>query len=529
MNRSLIRFAKNVYLKSGISYTCARSMISDSAHGDDLSIDDIDRLVDYDVIEPLNDYYPKLHVGKPYGPNRVEGHNVVVIQPETRDLYNLKTTAELQLEECVSLGNTLPNWQVIGKKIFKSHQIHNKHVFGPKKFEEIKSYIHSHKGVTAAFFGLELLSGIQMLAMERELGVPVYDRFTVVLNIFRQHARTREAKIQLALAELPYVRNLMRQVYNSSEHIDAHHSVAMLIGGKSEKSYDARVQIIKQRERKLRAALDKLRKHRESISEQRQRTRIPTVSIVGYTNSGKTSLIRYLTSDDRLEPKDQLFATLDVSAHLGQLDHHQKVYYLDTVGFISRIPTLLVEAFSETLKEVQKSDLIVHILDLTHPDNLLQYKTVTSALEQLSIPKRLLSNRLVVGNKSDLVKSDAKQQTIMTDMQISLKNFTNLQKLVDEIDKRLIATRDLTEHRIRVQNGGKDYNWLRKNVTVISCEPDEEDANYLICNALFDSPSRGRWSKMFGVKNVMSNIEPFNMKASIYGEDDEGNAINPAR
>lgn len=483
----------------------------ESQLGQDLAItgihlDEIDRIMSEEALQPVDTFYPNLNVDRSQSTKPLSGHNLVVIQPwDAYANFDETTDPELQLEECVSLGNTIHNWNVIGKKVLFTKYLHRKQIVGQRSFDSLKELINTYKGVSAVMFGVELLSGIQLATLERELKIPVYDRFTVVLNIFRQHARTKEARIQLALAELPYIRSHLREIHESSEYSSASESLRILVGGVGEKFYHQRLNILKKRESRLRNLLEEFKKHRDINKGRRKNREVPVVSIVGYTNCGKTSLIKFLTQDDRLVPKNQLFATLDVTVHTGQLPSNRNVLYLDTVGFISRIPLLLVEAFSATLNEVQESDLIVHMLDATHPDHRLQHKTVIKALETLRVPKNLLESKITVGNKVDLVQADEQSETLPScDVFVSATKGLNMNELVSKIDQKLVANLRHEIHEIRIENGGSKYTWIRRNGTLLDCRPDEADGNYLICRVSLSPAALGRWFKLHGKDNLIS-------------------------
>lgn len=462
-----------------------------------ISLDDIDEMMS-DNDSSMGIHYPKSEVGRSNRfPN--QGHNLVVVQPwSTYANFDEHTDPDLQLAECVSLGNTITNWQVIGKKIIFSRHLNKKQLFGEKGFEEFKDYIFSNEGVSAVFLGLEALSGLQLATLESQLKLPCYDRFTMVLNIFRYHAKTKEAKIQIALAELPYIRSHLREIHDSPDYSSSAESLKLLVGGLGEKFYHQRLSILKKRENKLRQLLVDLRKRRQTTLNSRASKKVPTVSVVGYTNSGKTSLIKYLTQDENLCPLDQLFATLDVTAHRGWLPSCKDVLFVDTVGFISRIPTLLIDAFSATLQDVAASQLIVHVVDVSHPDFRLQYSTVMDALRSLSISKKLLNTKVTVGNKIDRLHDEGKSKILKDcDVCVSVTAGTNMSYLVDIIDQGLTRNADLMEETFRVKTGGHRYQWLKKNSTIVDCKIDDSDPNYLICGVRISQMMLGRWRKAF--------------------------------
>lgn len=473
-------------------------------------LDDIDKIMSTDDLSSVDNYYPNIAVDPTLVKRPYEGESVVVIQPWSLYAnFDMLTDPQLQLAECVSLGNTIHNWKVVGKKIIFANKLNCKQIVGEKGFDELKETILGHPGATAVFFGMELLSGIQLLTLEKGLNMSVYDRFTVVLNIFRQHARTREAKLQLALAELPYIRSHLRGIHESSETASSTVSLKKLVGGFGDRHFQRRLAILKLRENKLRSLLNQVQKNRD-ITKKNSRE-LPTVSIIGYTNSGKTTLVKYLTDDKRLAPLDQLFATLDVTGHIGQLPSTKNVMYLDTVGFISRVPTLLIDAFSTTLKDICLSDLIVHVLDVTHPDHKNQHATVMKALNQLNVPKELMSSLLTIGNKYDLLERDEDNKPIndipKCDLYISATSGINMTDFAEMMDAQLKANLNHKELNLRVENGGREYLWIRKNCTITKCIPDEKDGNYLICRVIMSPPAAGRWSKYFGTKSTLPDAD----------------------
>lgn len=473
-------------------------------------LDDLDEIMSNEAPGPIDSHYPNIDVDQTQTRKPLDGHSVVVVQPwVSYATFGELTDPELQLEECVSLGNTIHNWNVVGKKIVLAHSLNRKHIVGPQAFEELKGLIFGFSEASAVFFGVELLSGIQLLTLEKELGMPVYDRFTVVLNIFRQHARTREAKLQLALAELPYIRSHLRGIHESSEDASSTGALKYLVGGSGERHYHLRIDLLRRRESKLKTLLEQVQKQRNVIKKKNKD--IPLVSVIGYTNSGKTTVVKYLTQDERLVPLNQLFATLDVTSHYGQLPSTKNVMYLDTVGFLSRIPTLLIDAFSTTLKDIQESDLLIHVLDVTHPDHKIQHETVIKALERLQVSKNLMTTTLTIGNKIDLVERDEGGVPLKElpgcDLYISATAGTNLQSFVEKIDHRLKANLKHDDLRLRVDNGGREYGWLKKNGTMVECIPDENDVNYLICRVIMSPADVGRWSKYFGTKSILPEAD----------------------
>lgn len=301
---------------------------------------------------------------------------VIVLQPWVKWGYNKRvdTSGQLMLEEAVALVSTLPGIHILDKEIVPVRSLDRKAIFGSGTLDRLVSKARSLKGVTCVFISIDMLKKSQMVELQEQFGMRILDRYSVVLGIFRHHALTKEAKLQVALAELPYIRKRI--------------------------SGDAERLMVMEREKRLKAALSKLAGIRAVIRRSRKKSSLPTVAVVGYTNSGKTSLIHSITGDSRAEGRNQLFATLDVTAHGGRLPCGLEVAFIDTVGFIQDIPTELIASFKATLEDAVYADVIVHIRDASHPDYDLQGATVSQTLASLPFPDN--TPIITAANKIDL-------------------------------------------------------------------------------------------------------------------------------
>lgn len=267
------------------------------------------------------------------------GHRVFILQPFIKWGRDKKrnTSPELQMAESVALINTLHNWYVVGKKFAPLLTLQRKTLLGTGAMEDLKKQLSQCNNPTAIFVSTNHLTFAQIIKLEKIVGLPIYDRYSIVIHIFRKHAVTAEAKLQVSLAEIPYVRKKLFKSFVTK-------CGAINITEKTKLMLD-------KREKKLKNALMKLHQHRELIRSQRKNRGFPTVAVVGYTNAGKTSLIKALTNDDALQPRNELFATLDTTAHEGILPCRLKVLYMDTIGFIQDVPETLIEPFVVTLED----------------------------------------------------------------------------------------------------------------------------------------------------------------------------------
>ncbi|EDM14076.1 GTP binding protein 6 (putative) (predicted), isoform CRA_b [Rattus norvegicus] len=266
----------------------------------------------------------------------------------------------------------------------------------PRSTEKIRGC----QDITSVFLNVERMTPQTQKELETAWGLRVFDRFTLVLHIFRCNARTREARMQLALAEIPLLRS---SVSGDSEQQDQQGWGSRYIMGSGESFSELRARALRDRELRLRRVLERLRDKRRLMRKERVRREFPVVSVVGYTNCGKTTLIRALTGEATLQPRDQPFATLDVTVHEGRLPSRLRVLYVDTIGFLSQLPHSLIHAFSATLEDVAYSDVLVHVTDVSHPDAELQKATVLSTLRGLGLRPALLESAVEVHSKVDLV------------------------------------------------------------------------------------------------------------------------------
>ncbi|XP_035997425.1 putative GTP-binding protein 6 isoform X2 [Fundulus heteroclitus] len=281
-------------------------------------------------------------------------HRVFIVHPDVKwgSRKQHLTTAELMVAEAEGLVNTLDNWTVVDKIVLSTKTPEKKRIFGKGNFQLLTEKIRQTVGITAVFVNVDRLSPLSEREFEEAWGVKVFDRYSVVLHIFRCNARTKEAKLQISLAEIPLLRSRLK---NEMADLDQQGGGSRYIGGSGETLYEVQQRLLKERENKIRSALERLRKKRHLLRSQRKHRELPIVSVLGYTNCGKTTLIKALTGDSGLQPRNQLFATLDVTVHAGQLPSHMTVLYVDTIGFLSQLPHQLIDSFSATLEDITHS------------------------------------------------------------------------------------------------------------------------------------------------------------------------------
>lgn len=268
----------------------------------------------------------------------------MVIQPVHKPGPYPYVPAESRLEEAESLVHSIEGWEVPHKRVDAVRKVHNQSFFGTGKTAELKCVVRQlGEELTGVFINTPTLTPTQHQTLQRLFRKEVFDRFGIVLRIFKERAQTREAKLQVELAEIPYTYN---KLFGDAEERGRGHDVA------GETPMVSRKLAMKKRLRRLQEELRDIRTKRRNLRENRaKRSATPTVAVVGYTNAGKTTLIKALTQDATMTPKDMLFATLDSTLHAGKLPCGLPVLYVDTIGFVSELPVELVESFAATLED----------------------------------------------------------------------------------------------------------------------------------------------------------------------------------
>jgi len=240
----------------------------------------------------------------------------------------------------------------------------------------------------------EELTPTQQRNLEEALNTKIIDRTGVILDIFARHAQTREGRLQVELAQLEYRLPRLTRMWT---HLSRQTAGGVGLRGPGETQLEVDRRRAKERITKLKDDLKDVHAHRELYRQKRRREGLPIIALVGYTNAGKSTLLNAL-SNSSVKAENVLFATLDPTTRQVSLPEGQAVLVTDTVGFIQRLPTQLVAAFRATLEEIQDADVIVHVLDLTHPNAEEQSQTVDEVLRDLGVADK---PRIVALNKID--------------------------------------------------------------------------------------------------------------------------------
>lgn len=308
---------------------------------------------------------------------------------------------QASLDELALLARTA-GIEVVGRATQHMRQIDPATFIGSGKAQEVMETVVGLLANVVIFD--DELSPRHQRELEKIFGeeVKVIDRSTLILDIFAQHARTREGALQVELAQYEYrLPRLTRQWTHLARQAGGGGgrggNGGVGLRGPGETQLEADRREIGQKIAKLKTDLDAVRAHRSRHRAQRVRQGVPVVSLVGYTNAGKSTLINALTGA-QVYAADQLFATLDPTTRRLELTGGKNVLISDTVGFIQKLPTTLIAAFRATLEEVLESDMLIHVVDVSHPHAREQIETVEDTLAEIDVPR---VPRILVLNKLD--------------------------------------------------------------------------------------------------------------------------------
>ena len=336
--------------------------------------------------------------------------------------------AEDSLAELAELVKTA-GASVAGTLIQKRELIHPGTYVGTGKVAEIAELLE-HTGATGIVCDDEL-SPAQLKNLETMLNTKVMDRTLIILDIFAARATTSEGKIQVELAQLKYRLSRLTELGRSMSRLGG----GIGTRGPGEKKLEIDRRLINDRIAQLNRELKEVVKHREIARAKRERNAVPVVAIVGYTNAGKSTLLNHLTDAEVLE-EDKLFATLDPTTRMLELEGHQQVLLTDTVGFIRKLPHHLIEAFKSTLEEAKYADYIIHVVDASNPQRDKQMYIVYETLDHLGVKNKKI---LTLFNKIDIRTDDDPLQDFRADhvLQISATENAGLDAVKDVLQEML--------------------------------------------------------------------------------------------
>jgi GTP-binding protein HflX len=311
---------------------------------------------------------------------------------------------------------------------------------GKGKAEEFAGWCKENQVDTIVFD--DELTPAQSRNLEKIFECKVLDRTALIFDIFAQRARTREGKLQIELAQLEH---LLPRLTRYWTHLSRQKGGIGMRGGEGESQLEADRRKTQERIDKITEELELVRRHRATQRASRQRQQWPIASIVGYTNAGKSTLLNHLTGAAVLA-EDKLFATLDPTTRRLRLPTNQNVLLTDTVGFIRKLPHDLVEAFKATLEEVVQADLLLHVVDASHPQAEEHIEAVNAVLREIGAEGK---PTLMVFNKADLVPPGAMLSRFLEKHPhgavISAKTGQGIPELMAELGSALRPIREFLE------------------------------------------------------------------------------------
>jgi len=378
------------------------------------------------------------------------------------------TPAEVHdsLDELEQLAGTA-GARVLDRLVCKHTKPTPGHYIGSGKAAEIAEWINENKPTLVVFD--DDLSPAQGRNIEALFKTRVIDRTQLILDIFAQHARTKEGCLQIELAQLTYLLPRLRRMWTHLERQKG----GIGLRGPGETQLESDRRRIEERLARLRKELDQVRRHRHELRRGRRRHGWALVTLVGYTNAGKSTLLNALTGAD-VKAYDQLFATLDPTTRQVRLPNHQSVLLTDTVGFIRKLPHGLVESFKATLEEVGESDVLVHVIDASHPQVEAQMYAVRDVLNDIGAGEKAVVHAL---NKIDTPEGATQarilKKALPHSVMVSARSGEGMSALLDELCDVLRDRHARISALIPVREG-KLIATLRSSANVLT-ETYEED------------------------------------------------------
>ena len=403
---------------------------------------------------------------------------VAVEMDERNSRSAMETEACLdELEELVKTAGAT----AVARSIQKRERIHPGHYLGTGKIEEVKAMVAAYNATGIVCD--DELSPAQLKNLEQMLDTKVMDRTMVILDIFAARALSGEGKIQVELAQLKYRLSRLVGIGASMSRLGG----GIGTRGPGETKLETDRRYIKERIAELNREAQDIRTHRELLRAQRSKKGTPVISLVGYTNAGKSTILNYL-SDAEVLAEDKLFATLDTTTRKVELPGGSEIFLTDTVGFIQKLPHHLVQAFRATLEELQYADILLHVVDASNPNRTEHMKVVYETLKSLGCENTPV---LTVFNKMDNdVELPLPMDTMARDIvQVSAAKGEGMDVLLERIEKLLQSFRKSMTALVPYTEGSL-IGWVHGRCEIIREEHtgegvllvvyvDEESANRL--------------------------------------------------
>lgn len=396
---------------------------------------------------------------------KLETAVLVGVHAQSDHQYNFEST----MEELEALALTC-QLDVIGQVTQNKDQFDYKYYVGKGKIDEIKAFIEFHD-IDVVVTNDELTTA-QSKTLNDNLGIKIIDRTQLILEIFALRARSREGKLQVELAQLDYLLPRLQGHGKSLSRLGG--GIGTRVPGETKLEMDRRH--IRTRMNEIKHQLKTVVEHRERYRNQREQNQVFQIALIGYTNAGKSSWFNVLANETTFE-KDLLFATLDPKTRQIQINNGFNLIISDTVGFIQKLPTTLVAAFKSTLEEAKSADLLLHVVDASHPEYRAQYDTVNQLVKDLDMDD--LPQAIIFNKKDQCSEETDVPVSGHPSVFVSSRNSEDKLKVKQLLFDQIKATLSYYVETVSSEDADRLY-FLKQHTLIEEMKFDENNESYIV-------------------------------------------------